>query len=118
MQLTGHSAFGGTVIMHGPLRHPTKWTLDGNVTDIGIEVEFAKLHNQDPVHFTYADQTIHIQPTHMVGEGTDVVGHGSIHFVDGKELDLSADGQIDLKLLGSFVPDLTASGLSQDSNEH
>ena len=112
-ELTGHSAFGGTVIMRGPLRHPTKWTLDGNVTDIGIEVEFAKLHNQDPVHFTYADQTIHIQPTHMVGEGTDVVGHGSIHFVDGKELDLSADGQIDLKLLGSFVPDLTASGLTR-----
>lgn len=111
-ELTGHSAFGGTVIMRGPLRHPTKWTLDGNVTDIGIEVEFAKLHNQDPVHFTYADQTIHIEPTHMVGEGTDVVGQGSIHFVEGKELNLSANGQVDLKLLGSFAPDLTASGLT------
>ncbi len=111
-QLTGHSAFGGTVTMQGPLRYPRQWTLNGNVTDVAVDVEYAKLHNQDPVRFTYADQTIHIEPAHLAGEGTDVVGHGSIHFVGAQELDLSADGQIDLKLLGSMVPDLTASGLT------
>jgi translocation and assembly module TamB len=73
-------------------------------------VEYAKLHNQDPVRFTYSDETIHIAQTHLVGEGTDVVGHGSIQFVGAKALDLSADGHVDLKLLGSFVPDLTAAG--------
>jgi translocation and assembly module TamB len=111
-QLTGHSAFGGTVTMQGPLRYPRQWTLNGNVTDVAVDVEYAKLHNQDPVRFTYADQTIHIEPAHLVGEGTDVVGHGSIHFVGAQELDLSADGQVDLKLLGSMVPDLTVSGLT------
>jgi translocation and assembly module TamB len=111
-QLTGHSAFGGAVTMQGPLRYPRQWTLNGNVIDLAIEVEFAKLHNQGPVQFTYADQTVHIEPVHLVGEGTDVVGHGSIHFVGARELDLSADGQVDLKLLGSMVPDLTASGLT------
>jgi translocation and assembly module TamB len=111
-QLTGHSAFGGTVTMRGPLRYPRQWTLNGNVTDVAVDVEYAKLHNQDPVRFTYADQTIHIEPAHLVGEGTDVAGHGSIHFVGAQELDLSADGQVDLKLLGSMVPDLTASGLT------
>jgi translocation and assembly module TamB len=75
-------------------------------------VEYAKLHNQGPLPFTYADQTIHILPGHMVGEGTDVVGHGSIHFVGAEELDLSADGQVDLGLLGSLVPDVTSSGLT------
>jgi translocation and assembly module TamB len=111
-QLTGHSAFGGTVTMQGPLRYPQQWTLNGNVTDVALDVEYTKLHNQGPVRFTYADQTVHIEPAHLVGEGTDVVGHGSIHFVGARELDLSADGQVDLKLLGSMVPDLTASGLT------
>jgi len=111
-QLTGHSAFGGSVTMRGPLRYPRRWTLDGSATDVALDVEYVKLHNQGPLPFTYADQTIHIEPGHMVGEGTDVVGHGSIHFVGGQELDLSADGQIDLKFLGSMVPDLTASGLT------
>ena len=111
-QLTGHSAFGGSVTMRGPLRYPRRWTLNGSGTDVAVDVEYAKLHNQGPLPFTYADQTIHIQPGHLVGEGTDVIGHGSIHFVGGQELDLSADGQVDLKFLGSMVPDLTASGLA------
>lgn len=109
--LTAPSAFGGTVTMQGPLRYPRQWRLDGNLTDIGIEVESTSLRNQNPVHFTYVDQTVHIDPTHLVGEGTDVTGHGSIHFAGEKELDLGADGQLDLKLLRSLDPDLTASGM-------
>ena len=76
------------VIMKGPLRYPRQWTLDGTATDLAIEVEYAKLHNQGPVHFTYAQQTAYIEPAHMVGEGTDVVGHGSIQFAGAQELDL------------------------------
>jgi len=111
-QLTGHSAVSGTVAMNGPLRDPRHWTLNGNVTDVAVDVEYAKLHNQDPIRFTYADQTIRIEPAHLVGEGTDIVGHGSIRFAGARELDMAADGQIDLKLLGSMVPDVTMSGLT------
>jgi translocation and assembly module TamB len=110
-QLTGHSAVGGTVTMQGPLRYPSRWTLNGILPSLEIEVAHAKLHNQDPVKFTYAKETIHIEPSHFVGEGTDVVGQGSIQFVDSQELNLSADGRADLRLLGTFDPSLTASGL-------
>jgi translocation and assembly module TamB len=111
-QLTGHSAVGGTVTMQGPLRYPRQWTLDGSLTDLTLDVEYAKLHNQDPVRFTYSDETIHIAPSHLVGEGTDVTGHGSIQFVGARGVELAADGQVDLKLLGSIFPDLTATGLT------
>ena len=110
-QLTGHSAVSGTVAMQGPLRYPRQWTLNGNLSDVALEAEYAKLHNQGPVRFTYAEQTIHIEPLHMVGEGTDVTGQGSIDFESRRELDLAADGQVDLRLLGSINPDLAASGL-------
>jgi translocation and assembly module TamB len=110
-QLTGHSAVAGTVTMQGPLRYPRQWTLSGSLPDLAIELEYAKLRNQGPVNFTYAQETIHIEPTHLVGEGTDVTGHGSIQFVGAQELDLSADGQADLRLIGSIDPNLTASGL-------
>jgi len=110
-QLTGHSAVSGTVAMQGPLRYPRQWTLNGNLSDVALEAEYAKLHNQGPVRFTYAEQTIHLEPLHMVGEGTDVTGQGSIDFESRRELDLAADGQVDLRLLGSINPDLAASGL-------
>ena len=111
-QLTGHSSAGGFVTLKGPLRYPRRWTLDGSVSDLALDVEYAKLHNQDPIHFTFDHQTIHIAPAHLVGEGTDVTGHGSIQFTGPEELDLSADGQADLRLLGGFDSNLTASGIA------
>ena len=110
-QLTGHSSVSGSITMKGPLRYPRQWTLQGTATDLFIDVEYAKLHNQGPVSFTYAGQTAVIAPGHLVGEGTDVTGHGSIHFAGAKELDMAADGQVDLKLLSGVDPNLTASGL-------
>ncbi len=110
-QLTGHSAVAGTVTMQGPLRYPSRWQLDGNLSDVNVDVEYAKLHNRGPVTFTYAQRTAHIAPLHMVGEGTDVTGQGSIQFAGSRELDLAADGQADLKLLGGLDSQLTSSGL-------
>lgn len=110
-QLTGHSAVGGQVTMQGPLRYPEQWTLNGTLPAVAVEIEHAKLHNQDPVTFTYAQQTIHIAPARFVGEGTDIAGNGSIHFAGTQQLDLIADGQADLRLVGGFDPNLTTSGL-------
>ena len=109
-QLTGHSAVAGSVTMRGPLRYPRRWTLDGTATDLALDVEYTKLHNQDPIHYTFDHQTIHIAPAHLVGEGTDVTGHGSIEFTGPEALDLAADGQADLRLLGGLDSNLTAAG--------
>jgi translocation and assembly module TamB len=110
-QLTGHSAIAGTVTMHGPLSDWRRWTFDGLLNDVFLDVEYAKLRNQDPVRFTYGQQTLHFEPMHLVGEGTDLASHGSIQFGGARALDLTADGRIDLKLFNSFDPDLNASGL-------
>lgn len=109
-QLTGHSAVAGSVTLLGPLRYPKQWKMSGSLTDLAIEVEDAKLRNQDPVRFTYSDETIHIEQTHLVGDGTDIVGHGSIQLAAPNALDLTADGTADLKLASTLNADLTASG--------
>lgn len=111
-QLTGHSSVGGNVTMEGPLRFPAQWAIKGDLSDVAIDVEYTKLHNQGPVRFAYADQRLQIEPAHLIGEGTDVTGQGSIHFAGSKELDLAANGQADLKLLGVLDPNLTTSGLT------
>jgi translocation and assembly module TamB len=110
-QLTGHSSVQGSLTMQGPLRYPRQWTLSGELSDVGLEWEYAKLHNQGPLRFSYARQTAHLEPAHLVGEGTDITGHGSIRFAGSRDVNLAADGQIDLKLLSSRNSDFTASGL-------
>ncbi len=109
-QLTGHSDVAGTVTMRGPLRDPDQWVIKGDLSDVAVEVEYAKLHNEGPVHVTITSKAIEFEPTHLLGEGTDVTGHGSIGFVSPGPLDLTADGQLDLKLLSSINSDFTASG--------
>ena len=111
-QLTGHSATAGTVNLQGPLRHPKLWTLKGDMSDVAIEFEYAKMHNDGPVRFTYAAGTAHIAPVHMVGDGTDVTGHGSFSWAGSQDVDLTADGQLQLKFLSIFDPNITATGLT------
>ena len=110
-QLTGHSAVAGSVTLDGPLRYPKQWKMSGILTDLAIEVEYTKLRTQGPLRFAYFDQTIHIERTRLVGEGTDIVGQGSIQLAAPKALDLVADGTADLKLASRLDSDLTASGV-------
>jgi translocation and assembly module TamB len=109
-QLTAHSSASGVVTLQGPLRYPGKLVLTGDGSDINIELEHAKLHNQGPVHFKYYNGVAHIDPVHMIGDGTDGTGHGTIGFTGNRDLDLIADGQVDLKLVSAFNPDVTATG--------
>lgn len=109
-QLTGHSAFGGAVTLQGPLRYPRRWTLNGDLSDVALEIQYVKLHNQGPLRFAYAQQVATIEPLHFVGEATDIAGGGSIHFAAQRELRLSAIGQVDLKLLSSLNSGITATG--------
>ena len=109
-QLTGHSSVAASVTLQGPLRYPHQWKLDGDISDVVVDVEYAKLHNQGPLRFTYADRTLQIPETHLVGEGTDVTGHGTIYYAEAHRLDIAANGLVDLRLLGGIDPNLTAGG--------
>jgi translocation and assembly module TamB len=110
-QLTGRSAVAGSLELRGPLRQRAQWTLEGDLTSVSLDVENVKVHNQDPIRFSLANQTVNIQQLHLVGEGTDLTAHGSLQLSGGRTLNLSADGRLDLKLLSGFDPDFTSSGL-------
>ena len=109
-QLTGHSSATGVMTMQGPLLHPQQWKLAGTASDLSIEIEYAKLHNQGPASFTYADRLLHINEAHLVGEGTDVTGHGWIYYAEGQRLDFVADGHADLRFFDMIDPNLAATG--------
>ena len=110
-QLTGHSAVTGSLDLRGPLRQPGQWILDGALTALSLDVENLKVHNQDSIRFSLASRSINIQQLHLLGEGTDLTVRGSMQLSGARTLDLTADGRVDLKLLSSFDPDFTSSGL-------
>ncbi|MGA9712555.1 MAG: translocation/assembly module TamB domain-containing protein [Candidatus Sulfotelmatobacter sp.] len=111
-QLTGHSAVSGSLDLRGPLRQPGQLALEGNLTSVSLDVANAKVHNQDPILFSLANQSVNIQQLHFVGEGTDLTAHGSVQLSGDRKLDLTAEGHLDLKLLSSFDSNVTSSGLA------
>jgi translocation and assembly module TamB len=110
-QLTGHSALAGSLELRGPLRQRAQWTLEGNLTSVSLDVDNVKVHNQDPIRFSLANQTVNIQQLHLVGEGTDLTAQGSVQLSGERALNLIANGRLDLKLLSGVDPNLSSSGI-------
>ena len=66
-QLTDHSATAGTLRMRGPVFHPSKWIVDGDLNGLAVEVENVKLRNQDAVRFVISNASLSIQQLHLLG---------------------------------------------------
>jgi translocation and assembly module TamB len=110
-QPTEHSVVAGSLELRGPLRQPDQWTLDGTLTALALDIEQVKVHNQDPIRFSLAHQSLNVQQFHLAGEGTDLTAHGSMQLAGARALDVSAEGRLDLKLLSGFNSDFTSSGV-------
>jgi translocation and assembly module TamB len=109
-QLTGDSAVSGSFNLRGPLREPRQLALEGSLTSVSLDVADAKVHIQDPILFSVANELVNIRQLHFVGEGTDLTAHGSVQLSGNHTLDLTADGRLDLKLLSSFDSNVTSAG--------
>jgi translocation and assembly module TamB len=109
--VNGHSRADGEVHMLGPLRRPRELQFTANVDNLDADVEDVKIKNQGPIRFSVAEQTLQIDQFHLIGEDTDISASGKAHLSGDRELDLRAQGRVNLKLIESFNPDFTSSGV-------
>jgi translocation and assembly module TamB len=108
--VNGHSRADGEVHMVGPLRRPRELQFTANVDNLDADVENVKIKNQGPIRFSMAEQTLQIDQFHLVGEDTDISATGKVRLSGERELDLRAQGRVNLKLIESLNPDFTSSG--------
>ena len=109
-RLTGHSAASGQFLVQGPLRQPRELSMTGSLSDLSVDVESMKLHNQGPIEFAVSAHTLQLKSFRMLGEGTDLSADGTVQLGGDQALNLRARGQGNLKLLESFDPAFTSSG--------
>jgi translocation and assembly module TamB len=109
--VNGHSRADGEVHMVGPLRRPRELQFTANVDNLDADVEEVKIKNQVPIRFSIAQQVLQIDQFHLVGEDTDISANGRVHLSGDRDLDLKAQGRVNLKLIESFNPDFTSSGV-------
>ena len=110
-RLTGHSALAGNLHLVGPLRQPRQLTATGDLTQLAFSIEKISLENEGPVQFEVKDQVLNLERMRLLGEGTDIVAHGTMRLDGDQALSLRADGALNFKLVENFSPDLSASGI-------
>jgi translocation and assembly module TamB len=109
-RVTGHSAVAGDLVLEGPLRDPQRLKVVANLTDLQADVEKIKFHNDGPIRFSLADREVKIESLHIVGDGTDLSGSGSMQLAGDRAMDFAAKGKVDLQLIHAYDPDITGSG--------
>jgi translocation and assembly module TamB len=110
-RVTGHSSAAGDLELQGPLRKPHELNIVGNLSDFHADVENIKVHNDGPIRFSASSQFVKIDQFHLIGEGTDVLAGGAVQLTGARQLDLHAQGRVNLGLIESLNPDFTSSGV-------
>lgn len=108
--ISGQSALAGTVTLDGPLAHPEQLRGEARLQELAVDIAGVHLASQGPVHATLADSLIKLDPLHVTGEETDLRIQGSLNLKEKRQLDIAANGSINLKLAETLDPDLTATG--------
>ena len=110
--LTGTSSLAGTVTIQGPLARPKELHGDARLQELAVTLVGVHLHSEGPLHATLVNERIALDPLHVTGEETDLHTEGSIDFNARRQLDFAASGSINLQLVETLDPDLTASGIT------
>jgi translocation and assembly module TamB len=109
-ELTGESHLAGTVTLQGPLAKLDQLRGDASLKELAVTIAGVHLKSDGPVHASLLNSRVVLDPLHITGEQTDTRLKGSIDLRASRQLDLAANGSINLKLAETLDPDLTASG--------
>ena len=108
--LTGHSSIDGNVSLSGSLLQPDSLEWDVDLSRVSVSYASVNLESSGPVRLQYRRDEVRVQPATLRGPETDMVVSGSARFNNDSALDLHVAGEVNLRLLSSFVPDLDAQG--------
>ena len=108
--ISGESALAGTVTVDGPLAHPEQLRGEASLQQLAVPLAGVRLESQGGAHATLTNSRISLDPLHVTGEETDLRAQGSLDLRNDRQLNIAANGSINLKLAETLDPDLTASG--------
>jgi translocation and assembly module TamB len=109
-KITAHAPLDGTLHVRGPLRTPRDLKASAEIQSLSVEISHVKIQSAEPIRFEIADQVLLLENLHLNGSGTDFTAHGRVHLSGAKEVNLRADGTVNMTLLQSLNPKILARG--------
>jgi len=109
-RIAGHSGMTGDIHLRGSLLTPPEMTAVANLSGLDVDIDNVKLSNQEPIRFTIARGVARLEQLHITGPDTDLSAHGTAGLTGSHELDLAADGHLNLQLIQTLNRSITSSG--------
>jgi len=109
---TSHTLMAGKFEMNGPLREPKKLEAKGSIDSFVAGIENVKIASKGPILLSLKNQAVSLDALHLVGEGTDFSATGRADLFNDRAIDVRVDGRINMRILQSFSPEYTSSGLT------
>ena len=111
--LTGESSIDGQLDLSGQAKNPDTIVMQADLSQIILDYEYVKLHNDGPVHLTYGHNEVRVEESTLSGTDTNFKISGSAEFAGDRELNLKVAGSINLRLASALFPSLQAQGVAR-----
>ncbi|MFT4111491.1 translocation/assembly module TamB domain-containing protein [Silvibacterium sp.] len=106
-----HSTIAGALSVSGPLKQPKQLSGDARFSQFQVSLGGIPLKSDGDLHATLSAGVLHLDPLHITGEDTNTRASGEVGIFDkDRELDLHADGSVNMKLAQVLDKDITSSG--------
>jgi translocation and assembly module TamB len=116
--ITTHSSIEGDMTVSGPFKQPRKLNGEANISQFAISLAGVPLQSDGPLHVALRDGVLQLDPVHITGEDTNLRAQGTANIFGTRELQMHANGEVNLKLAQTVNRDITSSGrvtLSMDA---
>jgi translocation and assembly module TamB len=109
-RITGHSSMRGVMNLRGPMKHPRALSITANIDQLTADVESVRVRNVGPLRFSVVNEVAKVDQFRLAGDETEVSLRGTAQLNGAQQLDLHADGHLNLRLLQTFNPGMVSSG--------
>lgn len=105
-----HFLIAGDMALDGPLRNPRQLAIQGQLSNLQADAGKTSFRNDGPVLFALSERVVKLDHFHILGDNSDISGDGFAQLDGNRTLNFQARGQLGLKLIQAYDPDITSSG--------
>ena len=108
--IKAQSSLAGVATVAGPLRKVDALRGDLHLASMAVTVSGVHLQSEGAVHAVLAGGQVQLDPVHVTGDNTDLRAQGTVGLTGERRLNVAAGGTVNLKLMETLDPDVTAAG--------
>ncbi len=106
----GHSIIDGTVNVAGPLKTPKLLEGDARISQFSVGVQNLTLASQAPLHASLRAGIVTLDPLRIEGQDTTFTAQGTADILGEGDLDMQAQGSVNVKLAQMFNAEILSTG--------